>query len=60
MNEKTIKAPSKMNSELIKVNKWFVLDNSPIKKGQLLVELESGDFILEIESEYDGDRKSVV
>lgn len=59
MEKNIIKVPSIMNSDFVKVIKWHFTDNDSVSKGQLLVELESGDFTLEIEAETDGILKII-
>ncbi|SDQ38535.1 Biotin-requiring enzyme [Chryseobacterium soldanellicola] len=52
-----IKVPSTMSNEGIKVKKWYIRDNENVKINSLLVEIESGDFYLEMNSDYAGKVK---
>jgi len=56
MKIEEIKIPSMM-SENVKVKKWYISNNESVKKDSLLVELESGDFYLEINANYTGKLK---
>jgi pyruvate/2-oxoglutarate dehydrogenase complex dihydrolipoamide acyltransferase (E2) component len=46
-----------MSDEGIKVKKWYVRDNENVKVNSLLVEIESGDFYLEMNSDHTGKVK---
>ena len=54
MNIKDVKILSEMSNEGVKVIKWYVNDGEIIKEGQILVLLESGEFTMELDSEFNG------
>ncbi len=56
MKIEEIRIPSMMG-ENVKVKKWYVKNNEMVKKNSLLVEIESGDFDMEINSNYSGKLK---
>jgi pyruvate/2-oxoglutarate dehydrogenase complex dihydrolipoamide acyltransferase (E2) component len=58
--KKNVIIPSTMDANGAKVIKWFVKNDDFIEKNQLLLEIESGNYIMQIESHFDGKVKIIL